>query len=191
MKDIAKQIIKYWYSLECDTTTIYQQFVIKPYWKRTNSRVSTYVVPLPNDPYNYSITDEIKYFKDEKEYVLDDEHAVLLCVVKGTEILEAFIDKLEIEYPEKPYLGNVYSASFIVDADGYYKEGSLQIAPFIWVIYQMMFQPDVEFKDIKLDGYKSISWSLWALPCSVLAMFMAIVALRPRRFSLLKLIQCL
>lgn len=182
MKDIAKQIIKYWYSLEClqpkevpkykaipkkyvnelvfttenDTTTIYQQSVIKPYWKRTNSRVSTYVVPLPNDPYNYSITDEIKYFKDEKEYVLDDEHAVLLCVVKGTEILEAFIDKLEIEYPEKPYLGNVYSASFIVDADGYYKEGSLQIAPFIWVIYQMMFQPDVEFKDIKLDGWDEV-----------------------------------
>ena len=58
MKDTAKQIIKYWYSLEClqpkevpkykaiskkyvnelvfttenDTTTIYQQSVIKPYW---------------------------------------------------------------------------------------------------------------------------------------------------------------
>ena len=182
MKDIAKQIIKYWYSLEClqpkevpkykaipkkyvnelvfttenDTTTIYQQSVIKPYWKRTNSRVSTYVVPLPNDSYNYSITDEIKYFKDEKDYVLDDEHAVLLCVVKGTEVLEAFIDKLEIEYPEKPYLGNVYSASFVVDAEGYYKEGSLQIAPFIWVIYQMMFQPDVEFKDIKLDGWDEV-----------------------------------
>lgn len=182
MKDSAKQIINYWYSLEClqpkevpkykaipkkyvnelvfttenDTTTIYQQSVIKSYWKRTNSRVSTYVVPLPNDPYNYSIIDEIKYFKDEKEYVLDDEHAVLLCVVKGTEILEAFIDKLEIEYPEKPYLGNVYSASFIVDAEGYYKEGSLQIAPFIWVIYQMMFQPDVEFKDIKLDGWDEV-----------------------------------
>ena len=182
MRDTAKQIIKYWYSLEClqpkevpkykaipkkyikelifksknDTITIYQQSVIKPYWKRTNSRVSTYVVPLPNDPYNYSITDEIKYFKDEKDYVLDDEHAVLLCVVKGTEVLEAFIDKLEIEYPEKPYLGNVYSASFIVDAEGYYKEGSLQIAPFIWVIYQMMFQPDVEFKDIKLDGWDEV-----------------------------------
>ena len=182
MKDTAKQIIKYWYSLEClqpkevpkykaipkkyikelifksenDIITIYQQSVIKSYWKRPNSRVSTYVVPLPNDPYNYSIIDEIKYFKDEKEYVLDDEHAVLLCVVKGTEILEAFIDKLEIEYPEKPYLGNVYSASFIVDADGYYKEGSLQIAPFIWVIYQMMFQPDVEFKDIKLDGWDEV-----------------------------------
>ena len=182
MKDIAKQIIKYWYSLEClqpkevpkykaipkkyvnelvfttenDTTTIYQQSVIKPYWKRTNSRVSTYVVPLPNDPYNYSITDEIKYFKDEKDYVLDDEHAVLLCVVKGTEVLEAFIDKLEIEYPEKQYLGNVYSASFIVDAEGYYKEGSLQIAPFIWVIYQMISQPDVEFKDIKLDGWDEV-----------------------------------
>lgn len=182
MKDTAKQIIKYWYSLEClqprevpkykaipkkyvkellfttenDTTTIYQQSVIKPYWKRTNSRVSTYVVPLPNDPYNYSIIDEVKYFKDEKDYVLDDEHAVLLCVVKGTEVLEAFINKLEIEYPEKPYLGNAYSASFIVDADGYYKEGSLQIAPFIWVIHQMMFQPDVEFKDIKLDGWDEV-----------------------------------
>ena len=182
MKDTAKQIIKYWYSLEClqpkevpkykaipkkyikelifksenDIITIYQQSVIKSYWKRTNSRVSTYVVPLPNDPYNYSIIDEIKYFKDEKDYVLDDEHAVLLCVVKGTEILEAFIDKLEIEYPEKLYLGNVYSASFIVDAEGYYKEGSLQIAPFIWVIYQMMFQPDVEFKDIKLDGWDEV-----------------------------------
>lgn len=182
MRDTAKQIIKYWYSLEClqpkevpkykaipkkyikelifksknDTITIYQQSVIKPYWKRTNSRVSTYVVPLPNDHYNYSIIDEIKYFKDEKNYVLDDEHAVLLCVVKGTEVLEAFIDKLEIEYPEKPYLGNVYSASFIVDAEGYYKEGSLQIAPFIWVIYQMMFQPDVEFKDIKLDGWDEV-----------------------------------
>ncbi|MDU6785004.1 MAG: DNA helicase, partial [Veillonella sp.] len=186
MKDTAKQIIKYWYSLEClqpkevpkykaipkkyvnelvfttenDTTTIYQQSVIKPYWKRTNSRVSTYVVPLPNDSYNYSITDEIKYFKDEKDYVLDDEHAVLLCVVKGTEVLEAFIDKLEIEYPEKPYLGNVYSASFVVDAEGYYKEGSLQIAPFIWVIYQMMSQPDVEFKDIKLDGWHEIVKSI-------------------------------
>ena len=182
MKDTAKQIINYWYSLEClqpkevpkykvipkkyikellfatenDRTTIYQQSVIKPYWKRTNSRVSTYVVPLPNDPYNYSIIDEIKYFKDEKDYVLDDEHAVLLCVVKGTEVLEAFIDKLEIEHPEKPYLGNVYSASFIVDAEGYYKEGSLQIAPFIWVIHQMMFQPDVEFKDIKLDGWDEV-----------------------------------
>ena len=182
MKDIAKQIIKYWYSLEClqpkevpkykaipkkyikelifksenDTITIYQQSVIKPYWKRGNSRVSTYVVPLPNDPYYYSIIDEIKYFKDERDYVLDDEHAVLLCVVKGAKVLEAFIDKLEIEYPEKPYLGNVYSASFIVDADGYYKEGSLQIAPFIWVIYQMMFQPDVEFKDIKLDGWDEV-----------------------------------
>ena len=186
MKDTAKQIIKYWYSLEClqpkevpkykaipkkyvnelvfttenDTTTIYQQSVIKPYWKRTNLRVSTYVVPLPNDSYNYSITDEIKYFKDEKDYVLDDEHAVLLCVVKGTEVLEAFIDKLEIEYPEKPYLGNVYSASFVVDAEGYYKEGSLQIAPFIWVIYQMMSQPDVEFKDIKLDGWHEIVKSI-------------------------------
>nr|WP_252894000.1 hypothetical protein [Veillonella denticariosi] len=115
-----------------------------------------YVVPLPNDPYNYSIIDEIKYFKDEKNYVLDDEHAVLLCVVKGTEVLEAFIDKLEIEHPEKPYLGNVYSASFIVDAEGYYKEGSLQIAPFIWVIHQMMSQPDVEFKDIKLDGWDEV-----------------------------------
>ena len=182
MKDSAKQIINYWYSLEClqpkevpkykaiskkyikellfttenDRTTIYQQSVIKPYWKRTNSRVSTYVVPLPNDPYNYAIIDEIKYFKDEKVYVLDDEHAVLLSVVKGTEVLEAFIDKLEIEYPEKPYLGNVYSASFIVDAEGYYKEGSLQIAPFIWVIHQMMFQPDVEFKDIKLDGWDEV-----------------------------------
>ena len=77
-------------------------------------------------------------------------------VVKGTEVLEAFIDKLEIEYPEKPYHGNVYSASFVVDADGYYKKGSLQIAPFIWVIYQMMCQPDIEFKDIKLDGWDEV-----------------------------------
>ena len=177
MRDTAKQIINYWYSLEClqpkevpkykanpkkyvkelmfttenDRTTIYQQSVINRSWK--NSRVSTYVVPLPNYSYNYAIIDEIKYFKDKKNYVLDDEHAVLLSVVKGTEVLEAFIDKLEIEYPEKPYHGNVYSASFTVDADGYYKKGSLQIAPFIWVIYQMMRQPDVEFKDIKLDGW--------------------------------------
>ena len=162
MRDSAKQIINYWYSIECldpkkvpkykaismkhkkelvftienDTTTIYQQSVIKNCWKNPNSRVSTYVVPLPNYSYNYSIIDRIKCFKDEKDYVLDDEHAVLLGVVKGTEVLEAFIDKLEIEYPEKPYLGNVYSASFVVDADGFYKEGSLQIAPFIWVIYQ-------------------------------------------------------
>ena len=176
MRDTAKQIINYWYTLEClqpkevpkykaipkkyikelvfntenDRTTIYQQSVINPFWK--NSHVSTYVVPLPNYSYNYSIIDEIKSFKDKKDYVLDDEHAVLLSVVKGTEVLEAFIDKLEIEHPEKPYLGNVYSASFVVDADGFYKEGSLQIAPFIWVIYQMMCQPDVEFKDIKLDG---------------------------------------
>lgn len=180
MRDTAKQIINYWYTLEClqpkevpkykaipkkyvkelvfttekDRTTIYQQSVINRYWK--NSRVSMYVVPLPNYSYNYSIIDEVKSFKDENDYVLDDEHAVLLCVVKGTEVLEAFLDKLEIEYPEKPYLGNVYSASFVVDADGYYKEGSLQIAPFIWVIYQMMCQPDVEFKDIKLDGWDAI-----------------------------------
>lgn len=180
MRDTAKQIINYWYSLEClqpkevpkykaipkkyvkelvfttdnDRTTIYQQSVIKPYWK--NSHVSTYVVPLPNYSYNYAIIDEIKSFKDKKDYVLDDEHAVLLGVVKGTEILEAFIDKLGVEYPEKPYLGNVYSASFVVDADGLYKEGSLQIAPFIWVIYQMMCQPDVEFKDIKLDGWDEV-----------------------------------
>lgn len=182
MRDTVKQIINYWYSLEClqpkevpkykaipkkyvkklvfttenDRTTIYQQSVINPLWKKTNSRVSTYVVPLPNNPYNYSIIDEIKSFKDEKGYVLDDEHAVLLSVVKGTEVLEAFIDKLGIEHPEKPYLGNVYSASFTVDAEGYYKEGSLQIAPFIWVIYQMMCQPDVEFKDIKLDGWDEV-----------------------------------
>ena len=182
MRDTAKQIINYWYSLEClqpkevskykaipkkyikelvfttenDRTTIYQQSVINPLWKKTNSRVSTYVVPLPNYSYNYSIIDEIKYFKGKKDYVLDDEHAVLLSVVKGTEVLEAFIDKLEIEHPEKPYLGNVYSASFVADADGYYKEGSLQIAPFIWVIYQMMCQPDVEFKDIKLDGWDEV-----------------------------------
>lgn len=180
MRDTAKQIINYWYSLEClqpkevpkykaipkkyvnelvfttenDRTTIYQQSVIKPFWK--NSHVSTYVVPLPNYSYNYSIINEIKSFKDKKDYVLDDEHAVLLSVVKGTEVLEAFIDKLEIEHPEKPYLGNVYSASFVVDADGYYKEGSLQIAPFIWVIHQMMSQPDVEFKDIKLDGWDEV-----------------------------------
>ena len=180
MIDITKQIINYWYSLEClqpkevpkykaipkkyinelvfttenDRTTIYQQSVIKPLWK--NSHVSTYVVPLPNHSYNYSIIDEIKSFKDKKDYVLDDEHAVLLSVVKGTEVLEAFIDKLKIEHPEKPYLGNVYSASFTVDAEGYYKEGSLQIAPFIWVIYQMMCQPDVEFKDIKLDGWGEV-----------------------------------
>jgi len=88
--------------------------------------------------------------------VLDDEHAVLLGVVKGTEVLEAFINKLEIEYPEKSYLENVYSASFITDVDGFYKKGSLQIAPFIWVIYQMMFQPDVKFKDIKLDGWDEV-----------------------------------
>lgn len=182
MRDSAKQIINYWYSLEClqpkevpkykaipkkyikelifstehDRTTIYQQSVIKNCWKNPNSRVSTYVVPLPNYSYNYSIIDEIKSFKDKKDYVLDDEHAVLLGVVKGTEVLEAFIDKLEIEHPEKPYLGNVYSASFVVDADGFYKEGSLQIAPFIWVIYQMMFQPDVKFKDIKLDGWDEV-----------------------------------
>lgn len=186
MRDTAKQIINYWYSLEClqpkevpkykaipkkyvneivfttenDRTTIYQQSVINPLWKKTNSRVSTYVVPLPNNPYNYSIIDEIKYFKDKKDYVLDDEHAVLLSVVKGTEVLEAFIDKLKIEHPEKPYLGNVYSASFTVDAEGYYKEGSLQIDPFIWVIYQMMCQPDVEFKDIKLDGWDAIVKSI-------------------------------
>ena len=184
MRDTAKQIINYWYSLEClqpkevpkykaipkkyvkelvfttdnDRTTIYQQSVIKPYWK--NSHVSTYVVPLPNNPYNYSIIDEIKNFKDKKGYVLDDEHAVLLSVVKGTEVLEAFIDKLGIEHPEKPYLGNVYSASFTVDAEGYYKEGSLQIAPFIWVIYQMMSQPNVEFKDIKLDGWDDVVKSI-------------------------------
>ena len=182
MRDTAKQIINYWYSLEClqpkevpkykaipkkyinelvfttenDRTTIYQQSVINPLWKKTNSRVSTYVVPLPNYSYNYSIIDEIKSFKDKKDYVLDDEHAVLLSVVKGTEVLEAFIDKLEIEHPEKPYLGNVYSASFTVDAEGYYKEGSIQIAPFIWVFYQMMSQPDVEFKDIKLDGWDEV-----------------------------------
>lgn len=180
MRDTAKQIINYWYSLEClqpkevpkykaipkkyinelvfttenDRTTIYQQSVIKPLWKKAH--VSTYVVPLPNYSYNYSIIDEIKDFKDKKDYVLDDEHAVLLSVVKGTEVLEAFIDKLKIEHPEKPYLGNVYSASFTVDAEGYYKEGSLQIAPFIWVIYQMMCQPDVEFKDIKLDGWDEV-----------------------------------
>ena len=180
MRDTAKQIINYWYSLEClqpkelpkykvipkkyvkelvfttenDRTTIYQQSVIKPFWK--NSHVSTYVVPLPNYSYKYSIIDEIKDFKDKKGYVLDDEHAILLSVVKGTEVLEAFIDKLEIEHPEKPYLGNVYSASFVADADGYYKEGSLQIAPFIWVIHQMMSQPDVEFKDIKLDGWDQV-----------------------------------
>lgn len=184
MIDITKQIINYWYSLEClqpkevpkykaipkkyinelvfttenDRTTIYQQSVIKPLWK--NSHVSTYVVPLPNHSYNYSIIDEIKSFKDKKDYVLDDEHAVLLSVVKGTEVLEAFIDKLKIEHPEKPYLGNVYSASFTVDAEGYYKEGSLQIAPFIWVIYQMMCQPDVEFKDIKLDGWDEVVKSI-------------------------------
>ena len=184
MRDTAKQIINYWYSLEClqpkevpkykaiskkyikelvfntenDRTTIYQQSVIKPYWK--NSHVSTYVVPLPNYSYNYSIIDEIKSFKDKKDYVLDDEHTVLLSVVKGSEVLEAFIDKLEIEYPEKPYHGNVYSASFIVDADGYYKKGSLQIAPFIWGIYQMMSQPDVEFKDIKLDGWDEVVKSI-------------------------------
>lgn len=184
MRDTAKQIINYWYSLEClqpkevpkykaipkkyvnelvfttenDRTTIYQQSVIKPYWK--NSHVSTYVVPLPNYSYNYSIIDEINSFKDKKGYVLDDEHAVLLSVVKGTEVLEAFIDKLKIEHPEKPYLGNVYSASFVADAEGYYKEGSLQIAPFIWVIYQMMCQPDVEFKDIKLDGWDEVVKSI-------------------------------
>ena len=180
MRDNAKQIINYWYSLEClqpkevpkykaipkkyvnelvfttenDRTTIYQQSVIKPLWKKAH--VSTYVVPLPNYSYNYSIIDEINSFKDKKDYVLDDEHAVLLSVVKGTEVLEAFIDKLKIKHPEKPYLGNVYSASFTVDAEGYYKEGSLQIAPFIWVIYQMMCQPDVEFKDIKLDGWDEV-----------------------------------
>ena len=180
MRDTAKQIINYWYSLEClqpkeipkykaipkkyvnelvfttenDRTTIYQQSVINPFWK--NSHVSTYVVPLPNYSYNYSIFDEIKSFKNKKDYVLDDEYAVLLSVVKGTEVLEAFIDKLEIEHPEKPYLGNVYSASFVADVDGNYKEGSLQIAPFIWVIYQMMCQPDVEFKDIKLDGWDEV-----------------------------------
>ena len=180
MRDTAKQIINYWYSLEClqpkevpkykaipkkyvnelvfttenDRTTIYQQSVIKPFWK--NSHVSTYVVPLPNYSYKYSIIDEINDFKDKKGYVLDDEYAVILSVVKGTEVLEAFIDKLKIEHPEKPYLGNVYSASFTVDAEGYYKEGSLQIAPFIWVIYQMMCQPDVEFKDIKLDGWDEV-----------------------------------
>lgn len=180
MRDTAKQIINYWYSLEClqpkevpkykaipkkyikdlvfntenDRTIIYQQSVTNPFWK--NSHVSTYVVPLPNYSYNYSIIDEIKSFKDKKNYVLDDEHAVLLGVLKGTEVLEAFIEKLGIEYPEKPYLGNVYSASFITDVDGFYKEGSLQIAPFIWVIYQMMFQPDVEFKDIKLDGWDDV-----------------------------------
>ena len=180
MRDTAKQIINYWYSLEClqpkevpkykaipkkyenelvfttenDRTTIYQQSVIKPFWK--NSHVSTYVVPLPNYSYKYSIIDEINDFKDKKGYVLDDEYAVLLSVVKGTEVLETFIDKLKIEHPEKPYLGNVYSASFTVDAEGYYKEGSLQIAPFIWVIYQMMCQPDVEFKDIKLDGWDEV-----------------------------------
>ena len=184
MRDTAKQIINYWYTLEClqpkevpkykaipkryikdlvfitenDRTTIYQQSVINPFWK--NSHVSTYVVPLPNYSYNYSIFDEIKSFKNKKDYVLDDEHAVLLSVVKGTEVLEAFIDKLEIEHPEKPYLGNVYSASFVADADGYYKEGSLQIAPFIWVIYQMMCQPDVEFKDIKLDGWDEVVKSI-------------------------------
>jgi len=184
MRDTAKQIINYWYSLEClqpkevpkykaipkryikdlvfitenDRTTIYQQSVINPFWK--NSHVSTYVVPLPNYSYNYSIFDEIKSFKNKKDYVLDDEHAVLLSVVKGTEVLEAFIDKLEIEHFEKPYLGNVYSASFVADADGYYKEGSLQIAPFIWVIYQMMCQPDVEFKDIKLDGWDEVVKSI-------------------------------
>ena len=186
MRATAKQIINYWYSLEClqpkevpkykaipkkyikelifstdhDRTTIYQQSVINPLWKKTNSRVSTYVVPLLNYSYNYSIIDEIKDFKDKKDYVLDDEHAVLLSVVKGTEVLEAFIDKLEIDHPEKPYLGNVYSASFVADADGYYKEGSLQIAPFIWVIYQMMCQPDVEFKDIKLDGWDEVVKSI-------------------------------
>ena len=180
MRDTAKQIINYWYSLEClqpkevpkykvipkkyvkelvftaenDRTTIYQQSVINRYWK--NSRVSTYVVPLPNYSYHYSIIDDIKSFKDKKDYVLDDEHAVLLSVVKGSEVLETFIDKLEIDHPEKPYLGNVYSASFVVDAEGYYKEESLQIAPFIWVIFQMMCQPDVAFKDIKLDGWDAI-----------------------------------
>lgn len=180
MRDTAKQIINYWYSLEClqpkevpkykaipkkyvkelvfttenDRTTIYQQSVIKPFWK--NSHVSTYVVPLPNYSYKYSIIDEIKDFKNQKDYVLDDEYAVLLSVVKGTEVLEAFIDKLEIEHPEKPYLGNVYSASFVADINGNYKEGSLQIAPFIWVIHQMMSQPDVEFKDIKLDGWDEV-----------------------------------
>ena len=182
MRDTAKQIINYWYSLEClqpkevpkykvlpkkyikelifstdhDRTTIYQQSVINPLWKKTNSRVSTYVLPLPNYSYNYSIIDEITCFKHKKDYVLDDEHAVLLSVVKGTEVLEAFIEKLEIEHPEKPYLGNVYSASFIADAEGHYKEGSLQIAPFIWVIHQMMCQPNVEFKDIKLDGWDEV-----------------------------------
>ena len=142
------------FTTENDRATIYQQSVIKPLWKKAH--VSTYVVPLPNYSYNYSIIDEINSFKDKKDYVLDDEHAVLSSVVKGTEVLEAFIDKLKIEHPEKPYLGNVYSASFTVDAEGYYKEGSLQIAPFIWVIYQMMCQPDVEFKDIKLDGWDEV-----------------------------------
>ena len=188
MRDTAKQIINYWYSLQClepkkvskykansnrngdelivhiknntntntNKTTIYQQSIIKPCWKNPNLRVSTYVVPLPNYSYHYSIIDKIKCFKYKKDYVLDDEHAVLLGVVKGTEVLEAFIDKLEIEHPEKPYLENVYSASFITDVDGFYKEGSLQIAPFIWVIYQMMCQPDVEFKDIKLDGWDEV-----------------------------------
>ena len=184
MRDTAKQIINYWYSLEClqpkevpkykaiskkyvkelvfttenDRTTIYQQSVINRYWK--NSRISTYVVPLQNYPYHYSIIDDIKSFKDKKDYVLDDEHAVLLSVVKGSEVLEAFIDKLGIDHPEKTFLGNVYSASFVVDAEGYYKEGSLQIAPFIWVIYQMMCQPNVVFKDIKLDGWDEVVKSI-------------------------------
>ena len=154
-KKYVKELV---FATENDRTTIYQQSVINRYWK--NSRVSTYVVPLPNYSYGYSILDEIKCFKDKKDYVLDDEHAVLLSVVKGTEVLEAFIDKLGIEHPEKPYLGNVYSASFVVDAEGYYKEGSLQISPFIWVIYQMMTQPDVEFNNIKLNGWDEVVKSI-------------------------------
>jgi len=50
-------------------TTIYQQSVINRYLKY--SRVSTYVVPLPNYSYNYSIIDKIKSFKDKKDYVFE------------------------------------------------------------------------------------------------------------------------
>ena len=45
--------------------------MINPLWKKTNSRVSTYVVPLPNYSYNYSIIDKIKSFKDKKDYVFE------------------------------------------------------------------------------------------------------------------------
>lgn len=177
MKQIAKQILNYWRSLEClnpkeipscdktleevgikgDNHNIKVNKKISPKGFDSSNRVTYACFELGHKFKNPKFSDEFQKLKwEDTNIVVDEEYYILLSIINSGDVIERFIDAFGIEEAEKRKSTETICASFRVDKDCLYIDGSLEISPFVWVIKQLVEQNNVSLGDIKLDGWETL-----------------------------------